>query len=157
MGGSTGSWTHLIAAADAVLHRFWCRQLAGRSGGRRGRPSLPGPGPGGNRQACPTPLGHAVLEAACRAATPAEGRDGLGREQAERSPAVGDNLDGGVELVEPRLEVLQGERDRTGDMPRCVLLGRPHVDHDHVAGTGPLEKPGTRSALLASAPLERRI
>jgi Rrf2 family iron-sulfur cluster assembly transcriptional regulator len=86
------------------------------------------------------PLWETLLQTARPAATGAQDHDGLGREEAQRAAAISDNLEGGVELVQARLEVLWGERYRPGNMTSYVLVLGPHVEHHDLAGPDPRQQ-----------------
>ncbi len=106
---------------------------------------------GGDGEAGLAPLGKPVFQAARSQPSGTKGRDGFGGEEAQGPPAVGDNLEAGVELAEAGLQVLQRQRDRPGDVPGCVLLGRADVEDDDLTGPDALEQLGTGHPLGAVA------
>ena len=110
-------------------------------------PVLVGDTPYGDGEPRLAPLGQTVLQAARSTSPGTEARGGLGGEQAQRPPAVGDDLEAGVELTEASLQVLQGQRECPGDVAGHVLLGGADVEHDHLTRAGTLEQLGARHPL----------
>ena len=96
------------------------------------------------------PLGQPVLQAARLSPPVPKQRHGLWGEEAQRPAAVGDDLDGGVELVEAGLEMLQGERAGTRDVAGRVLLCGPHIEHHDLFGLH------ARQELVSAHPLGAR-
>jgi hypothetical protein len=81
-----------------------------------------------NRQAGCLPLGKAVLQPPRLEPQLAELGNGLERQHAVGTAAVGDNLGLGVQLREVPLQLAQRNVARTGDMSERELILRAHVD-----------------------------
>ncbi len=98
--------------------------------------------PRGDGQAGESPLREAIFEPTGSSSGTSEQRHALRGEGAVGTPAVRHDLRPGRQVSEVRLKLGEWNRDRAGDVPGLVLLVRPEVDDDRVAGADPFEQLG---------------
>lgn len=66
--------------------------------------------------------------------------DGFIRIQTERPSAIGHDFTVQGQLVQPLSKLLNGDRPGLGQVARLILVGGPHIQHDHLAGPRPLNE-----------------
>ena len=127
----------------------WIGQSASRCGiGRMRGQSLPDVTMTGTVRR-PLELAEPVLEATrVHPRFPQRG-DGFGDEKAQWDPDGGDEVEGGIELVEAGLEMFEREWHRPGDVACRVLLSGSNVEDDNGGGAGTLEQVVARDPLGA--------
>ena len=107
-----------------------------------------------DRQARATPFGQAAVEAMRAAAGLSQERDGLERQHAPGTPAVGDDVDARRQLIQSRLQLGERNVQRPRKMPVSKLVRRANVEQGDEAVRHPLFQRGEAHGLKGVARLE---
>ncbi len=101
---------------------------------------------------------HSSTPSVSRAArSPSEQAGRLVCHDAVRAAAVGDDLGVARQLREPLGQLLDRDRERSGDVPGGVLLYRAHVEHHHIPGLRSSEQLGLVQFLHVRGVVEAEV